>query len=392
MELKIATWNIRGANTIDKQNEVRNLIQKEHLCMCAVLETHLKTKTVTDVSNYMFGNWEWISNVDYSPSSCRMVIGWDPNKVRVMVVHMAKQVTRCLVETVVDRSKMFCSFVYANNNGNERRMLWSDLYGHKLISRSHPWVLLGDFNVILKVHEHSAGGSYMTKDMIEFQDCVNKLEVEDICKSGFQFTWTKSLKNPNCDVLKKLDRVMANEDFIKQFGSAHAVFLPYLISDHSPSILTIPEGLVFKPKAFRFMNYTADKDDFIPVVEKGWQLEVIGHHMYRVVRKLKALKKNLNKLNWKNGNVFSRVVDLKEKLSQIQASVDSNPFNKELKADAVKILEEYKVACSDELKVLKKKVRLKWLMDGDKNSKYFHSVLKARKNKSRVESICNDQG
>ncbi|XP_071740185.1 uncharacterized protein [Rutidosis leptorrhynchoides] len=212
MELKIATWNIRGANTLDKQNEVRNLIQTEKLSICAVLETHLKTKTVKDISNYIFGNWDWISNVKYSSNSCRMIIGWDPNKVRVMVIHMNKQATFCKVETVNAKSSFFCTFVYASNNGIERRRLWADLENHKSISANKPWVILGDFNVILKVDEHSAGGSSMTEDMNEFQECVNKVEIEDICKTGFQFTWTKSLQNPNCDILKKLDRVMANEE------------------------------------------------------------------------------------------------------------------------------------------------------------------------------------
>ncbi|GKB98484.1 hypothetical protein Tco_0984621, partial [Tanacetum coccineum] len=35
-------------------------------------------------------------------------------------------------------------------------------------------------------------------------------------------------------ILKKLDRAMSNEEFIKQFPNAHAKFLSYIISDHTP--------------------------------------------------------------------------------------------------------------------------------------------------------------
>ncbi|XP_071695720.1 uncharacterized protein [Rutidosis leptorrhynchoides] len=353
MELKTATWNIRGANSIDKQNEVRNLIHNEHLSICAVLETHLKTKTVHDIGNYMFDKWDWISNVKYSPTCCRMVMGWDPTKVKVMVIHMAKQVTLCLVETVVDKSKFFCSFVYASNTCIERRKLWVELDGHKAFAKSYPWVLMGDFNVILKVDEHSAGGSSMTEEMNEFQECVNNIEVEDICSSGFHFTWTKSLKNPNCETLKKLDRIMANEEFVTNFSRAHALFQPYLISDHSPALLIIPDGLINKPKSFRFMNFIADKAEFIPLVENGRKKEVNGCPMFRVVKKLKAMKKDLKKLNWANGNVFSNVAALKVKLQKIQAEVDAKPHDKEIRADAVKSLNDYKEACNDETKILK---------------------------------------
>ncbi|GJZ60691.1 RNA-directed DNA polymerase, eukaryota, reverse transcriptase zinc-binding domain protein, partial [Tanacetum coccineum] len=59
-----------------------------------------------------------------------------------------------------------------------------------------PWVLMGDFNVTLNAAEHSSWSSGNTMDMVEFNEAVNNIEVEDICSSGFQFTWTKSLRNP----------------------------------------------------------------------------------------------------------------------------------------------------------------------------------------------------
>ena len=70
--------------------------------------------------------------------------------------------------------------------------------------------MLGDFNVTLSPHEHSMGGSAMTKDMIDFQNCINEIEMEDIGSTGFHFTWTKSPQNPLAGTLKKLDRVMSN--------------------------------------------------------------------------------------------------------------------------------------------------------------------------------------
>ena len=57
---------------------------------------------------------------------------------------------------------------------------------------------MGDFNVTLEVNEHSNGTSMHTSDMIDFKKCVEDVEIEDLCSSGFQFTWTKSLRNPNC--------------------------------------------------------------------------------------------------------------------------------------------------------------------------------------------------
>ncbi|GJS32356.1 hypothetical protein Tco_0530738 [Tanacetum coccineum] len=66
---------------------------------------------------------------------------------------------------------------------------------------------MGDFNVTMNAAEHSSGSSGKTVDMVEFNDAINIFEIEDICSSGFHFEWTKSLKNPQCKTLKKLDRI-----------------------------------------------------------------------------------------------------------------------------------------------------------------------------------------
>ncbi|GKF59773.1 RNA-directed DNA polymerase, eukaryota, reverse transcriptase zinc-binding domain protein, partial [Tanacetum coccineum] len=97
-------------------------------------------------------------------------------------------------------------------------VLKEDFYGMNWSSKNtlwgrFPWLLLGDFNVTMDISEHSAGRSHRTMDMQEFKDTVNNLELDDICSNGFHFTWTKSLKNPKCDTLKKLDRMMINEEF-----------------------------------------------------------------------------------------------------------------------------------------------------------------------------------
>ena len=86
MEFKIATWNIRGMCNEIKQNEVMKFIEKEKVQICVVIETHLKTKSVNKVCDRIFGHWNWISNVMYSPTSCRIVVGWKSSVVNVMVV------------------------------------------------------------------------------------------------------------------------------------------------------------------------------------------------------------------------------------------------------------------------------------------------------------------
>ncbi|GJR64318.1 RNA-directed DNA polymerase, eukaryota, reverse transcriptase zinc-binding domain protein [Tanacetum coccineum] len=212
-----------------------------------------------------------------------------------------------------------------------------------------PWIIMADFNVALKPEEHSNRGSGINGDMHEFNDFFNGVEVEDICCLGFQFTWTKSLKNPENFILNKLDRIMINDCFNQKYGSAHGVFLPYLISDCSHILLVFPKGLPKKVKSFRFTNYIAYKEEFLIL----WLKNGIGVCM---------------------------------DVTYAQKEVNKDPSNMDKKKLAVKILEEYTEVASDELKLLHQKAKIDWLRDGDKNISYFHSMLKAKKHNNRVES------
>ncbi|XP_071695674.1 uncharacterized protein [Rutidosis leptorrhynchoides] len=188
------------------------------------------------------------------------------------------------------QEKWFGSIVYASNNGKERRKLWQDLEIQSRISKGMPWVIIGDFNVTRKANEHTAGGSFVTEDMQEFNDCLNSIEADDSGSVGFHYTWTRSLKNHNCGILKKLDRILINEEFLTKFPQASGIFLLYIISDHSPAVVRLTNNLVKPSKAFRFMNYVAFKDDFMDTVEKEWAKDIEGYAMFRLVKKLNILK------------------------------------------------------------------------------------------------------
>ncbi|GJW41492.1 hypothetical protein Tco_0067337, partial [Tanacetum coccineum] len=51
-----------------------------------------------------------------------------------------------------------------------------------------PWSIAGDMNVTLHPNEYSCGSSILIADMVDFKDCLNEIEVDDLCSSGLHFT------------------------------------------------------------------------------------------------------------------------------------------------------------------------------------------------------------
>ncbi|GJZ54181.1 RNA-directed DNA polymerase, eukaryota, reverse transcriptase zinc-binding domain protein [Tanacetum coccineum] len=97
------------------------------------------------------------------------------------------------IEDVLEANSGIAKYLSTTEvEGIERRSLWEDLRRSKLITNGCPWILMGDFNVTLKMDEHSAGGSKVNEDILEFRECVNDFEVEDSNWSGLFFTWIKS--------------------------------------------------------------------------------------------------------------------------------------------------------------------------------------------------------
>ncbi|GJV40060.1 RNA-directed DNA polymerase, eukaryota, reverse transcriptase zinc-binding domain protein [Tanacetum coccineum] len=119
---------------------------------------------------------------------------------------------------------------------------------------------------------------------------------------------------------------------------------------------------------------------------KSW-IKSLGIAALWLVKKLKALKFQMKNLSWKNGNLYERTIKWKRELQRFQTSVDGDPYNMQLKEEVAKIMKEYSSALQDEENFLSQQAKIKWLKDGDRNTKFFHAILKERKHKNKVATI-----
>ncbi|GKC21918.1 RNA-directed DNA polymerase, eukaryota, reverse transcriptase zinc-binding domain protein, partial [Tanacetum coccineum] len=283
---------------------------------------------------------------------CRVLIGWDSERIQGGIVHASDQAVLCLFEMQSSKQRLFCTFIHAEISGKLRKKLWTDLCNYKSMINDNQWVIMGDFNVSLNPEDHYEGISYMTQDMEEFRDCIDFINMEDLCSSGLHYTWIKSLLNPNNRIMKKIDRVMGNEEFFEKHTRAHVVFA----------------------------NYVADKEEFQGVVKDKWKTQVEGFALFKLVKMLKEMKPIMNKLNWKDGNLFEKVKKLKISLDEIQTRIEVDPNNVTLREQGVSLFKEYTLALEDEEKLLLQKTKVEWLKEGDKNSAYFRKKFLEEQN------------
>ncbi|GJU88164.1 hypothetical protein Tco_1300587 [Tanacetum coccineum] len=266
--------------------------------ICAVLESHVDISSLSKVCSKVFRCWDWTSNGGLCPHGCRIIVGWNVDIVQVMVIAQSTQALHVKIVHKASNKTIFCSFIYAGNKQAKRRVLWRDLGVHKHAVRGLPWILKGDFNVALNMEDTYSGSSSMNSAM---------------CDGGF---------------LRKLDRIMSNEEFINTFPGAYGLFQPYRISDHSPAVLKIPTLTASKPKPFKFYNFLAFKSNFLELVDSNWTRHVDGHDMFKV-------------------------------------ALDSNHADLILREEKGAYVQAFNEAKLDEERFLKQKAKLEWLDVGN---------------------------
>ncbi|GJR93536.1 hypothetical protein Tco_0265710 [Tanacetum coccineum] len=227
--------------------------------------------------------------------------------------------------------------------------------------------------------------------MREFKECIETMEVMDVQRTGLHFTWNQKPKGKD-GILRKLDRVLANLEFQDQFVGAHAIFKPYRISDHSPSVLSIPSRMKLKPKPFKFFNVAILDKRFKGLVRDGWSSHVSGFDMFRVVKKLKGLKKPIRKMMYDKGNLHANVNRLRENLDRLQADLDSDPSNVTIREEEAAAVVAFNEALLLEEKLLKQKAKINWLREGDANTAYFHKMVRSRVSRSRIDVVMDVNG
>ncbi|XP_026451606.1 uncharacterized protein LOC113351914 [Papaver somniferum] len=124
---------------------------------------------------------------------------------------------------------------------------------------------------------------------------------------------------------------------------------------------------------------------FLEEVQKCWSEYINGDSSFVFQSKLKRLKKYLQEWNWKVfGNIHVQIKDAERKVQYALLNSDNNPFNSEVLG---KLVEAQNVYESKEVPLntmLNQKSRIRWVKEGARNTKFFHTNLKIRQSRNFI--------
>ncbi|XP_020260972.1 uncharacterized protein LOC109837227 [Asparagus officinalis] len=329
--------------------------------------------------------WKWISNV-HEASKGRIWILLDSDIFIVQKIISSEQYITCSIESRDGRFSSMCTIVYALNQIVSRKILWHDLLAFKH-NVNGPWIIGGDFNAITGCDEKIGGMPVSDADTEDFQSFITTSQLLHIRSIGCFFTWSNKQEAKD-RIWSRLDRCLVNVDWIHLYTSRQVEFLMPSCSDHSPTLLTIEDDVIEGKRPFKFFNMWVKHPDFILTVKSIWKLNIEGYKLYRLHSKLKKLKYALKELNKKHFmNISEQVLRVKEELTDIQWLLSVDLFNLALIAREKECITKYDRLLDCESSFYKQKANINWSLEGDKGSKFFHSIMKKKTHLNRILTL-----
>lgn len=223
--------------------------------------------------------------------------------------------------------KFFVSFFYGLHSVVERRPLWNSLaqFGTNI---KHPWLILGDFNSVINTEDRQGHAQVISYEVRDFLNCCFNLGFVDINFTSSIFTWTTRY------FLSELDWAICNQDwFTNALYTTARFFPPGCILNHSPCVVSLFHSPKRPKNCFMFFNIWCEHDNFLIIIEKSWNVPLMGTKQYILCRKLKLLKKPMMELNRKHfGHMSTKAEQARKQLKQAQILFHDNPHDECIKA------------------------------------------------------------
>ncbi|XP_058775615.1 uncharacterized protein LOC131649887 [Vicia villosa] len=389
----IGSLNIRGGGSSAKRRRIHQLIVKGNADIFLIQES----KLVAVSNSIAFSFWRrrdiGFSFMLFVGAFGGLISLWNSESVQVLCSFGGEDYLG--LKVVWMEEVFYIVNVYSSCNSGEKRVLWRKLLDLKSRFSDGEWVIAGDFNAAKNMNERKGSlGRYKVSEARDFLEFINLSNLVDVPSKGKKFTWFGG----DGKARSRIDRFLVADNIVNKWGVVCQMVGDRDVSDHFP-IWLISNKVNWGPKPFKVNGEWFSNKDFLPFVEKVWkELVVEGRGDSVLKEKLKILKESLK---WWNLNVFGKYDLAVEEGVRVMNEGDEMVDDVDRGEDSLgeDEVRRKRRACSDfwfHLKIkenmLIQKSRLKWLNDGDCNSRYFHNIMKSRRIRNHIGSIVTERG
>nr|GEY71683.1 RNA-directed DNA polymerase, eukaryota [Tanacetum cinerariifolium] len=369
-----------------KKEWIKELNTKHNVNFLALQETKTTRVTHMDVK-FKWGNsnYQYVSS-DSVASSGGILCVWEPSVFKKDYVMISDNFIAIYGTWLPSNSKILFVAIYAPQQASLKRVLWD--YVSILLGRwNGEAIIMRNFNEA-RSEDERRGSVFNPSSARTFNHFISSSGLVDVKLEGYAFTWS----HPLASKMSKLDRFLVSEGILSLFPSITAICLDRHLSDHRP-ILLCEVHTDFGPIPFRFYHSWFSLDGFDDMAEHAWNSfsRSDANGMIRFKKKLEDLKIIIRK--W--------VKDKKLQMSGARSSIKNvlGVIDKDLDRGVVSDTNLYRrlelkrqlhdtnqLEARDSLQ----KSKVKWSIEGDENSRFFHSIINKKRSQLSIRGVFVD--
>jgi hypothetical protein len=378
------TWNCRGVLNPCFRRALHDLLQINNPSILVLTETRLGGDRAAELAkSFSFDGFLCSQTIGFAGG---IWILWKTDMVEIKHLCSTEQEIHTSVKVFGSNSTWLLSAIYASPRRSERRMLWQNL---STVAGLHvlPWVMVGDFNDITSSEEKWGGNRPNASRITEYCDCMNSCNMIDMGFSRPKFTWTNGQPVSSL-IMQRLDRAWANSEWRTLFLEAVVSHLTRTHSDHWPILLSLfPINVCNLSRPFRFESMWLSHPEFFTVVANAWSDHTVNLPVH--VNKFIDLVLFWNKHTF--GNIFQRKKRILARITGAQRALTNHPSSSLVSLERT-LREEFNSILKLEEDFWALKSRVSWVVEGDRNTKFFHTSTIVRRKLNRISRLQNSMG
>ncbi|GJR25123.1 RNA-directed DNA polymerase, eukaryota [Tanacetum coccineum] len=366
-----------------KKDWVKELCVTNKVNFLSLQETKMETIEEFNIKT-CWGNFSF--DYVYSPSvgySGGILCVWDPRLFLKANSTISDYFVMIRGEWIPNGKKLLIICIYAPQELSEKKLLW-DYLNLVINNWSGEVVIMGDFNEV-RTQSERFGSIFNVQSANAFNSFILTTGLEEVHLGGCSFTWCHKSANK----MSKLDRFLISEGLMSSCPNISATTLDRYLSDHRP-ILLRESHVDYGPIPFCFFHYWFEMEGFDRFVEKTWsEIQVSdSDDMLKFMKKLKCLKEKIRawiKNKKENSNIQKK--KLKVDLVDIDLLLDKGEGDSDILNKRVFVSKSLQDIEKLETIEVAQKAKIKWAIEGDENSKYYHGILNKRRSQLVVRGI-----
>ncbi|XP_020693670.1 uncharacterized protein LOC110107682 [Dendrobium catenatum] len=344
-------------------------------------ETKLSTFDMKEVKMLIREGWDYVM-VPSNGLSGGIIALCNTNLTEFSLLEFSSQ---CIIGdlSVCNKNKWRVALVYGNKDLYKRRDLWNILDLHS--SNELPMVIGGDLNCLTS-REDKKG----PKEMEAF---FANNDYHDVRFIGPRFTWCNN-NDGGARNLERFDSCFLNSMALNSSNHLVVRHRARIASYHCPVIINFLELKSSNSMFIKFEDVWTSYSAALAVVKNEWNKSFLGSQSQifnsKFKRVLKALffwsKTKLKNLILLKDNLMEEILNLQTKESNTGWLTEEKCW----------ILKAKGFELNSNMARLntwwKQRAKVKWMEDGDNNSKFFHAFSSARRSLNKIVKIKDNDG